>query len=274
MNALPEFALRGPRRCAEAAALLAGDPARGCLAGGTDLLPNLRRGLEQPAAAGGPVGAARLRDVLELRDGALTLGAGVTLAQLADDARIAQRLPALAEAARAVAGPGHRSVATLGGNLCQDTRCVYYNQSEWWRASQRLVLEARRQHLPRRAARPTLPCRVQRRPRAGAAGCGAEVELAIVPRRAPHAAGRAVPRRRRGAPHAGRRRAAPRCASPHGRTARRSGYRKARVRGAMDFPLAGVAVVLSLHDGALADARRRPERHQFAADRCCKAPMH
>ena len=64
------------------------------------------------------------------------LGAGVTLARLAADARIAQRLPALAEAARAAAGPGHRSVATLGGNLCLDTRCVFYNQSEWWRAGQ------------------------------------------------------------------------------------------------------------------------------------------
>ena len=46
-----------------------------------------------------------------------------------------RRLPALAEAARAAAGPGHRSVATLGGNLCLDTRCVFYNQSEWWRAA-------------------------------------------------------------------------------------------------------------------------------------------
>jgi 4-hydroxybenzoyl-CoA reductase subunit beta len=46
---------------------------------------------------------------------------------------LAQRLPALADAAQAAAGPGHRSAATLGGNLCQDTRCMFYNQSAWWR---------------------------------------------------------------------------------------------------------------------------------------------
>ena len=44
-----------------------------------------------------------------------------------------QALPALVQAAAQVAGPGHRSAATLGGNLCQDTRCVFYNQSAWWR---------------------------------------------------------------------------------------------------------------------------------------------
>ena len=68
------------------------------------------------------------------RDGnSLWLGAAVTLADLARHADILAHFPALAEAALAVAGPGHRAAATLGGNLCQDTRCIFYNQSDWWR---------------------------------------------------------------------------------------------------------------------------------------------
>ncbi len=47
----------------------------------------------------------------------------------------------LAEAASTVAGPGHRTVATLGGNLCLDTRCVFYNQSEWWRRANEYCLK-------------------------------------------------------------------------------------------------------------------------------------
>jgi 4-hydroxybenzoyl-CoA reductase subunit beta len=50
-------------------------------------------------------------------------------------------MPALAQAAASVAGPGHRSVATLGGNLCLDTRCVFYNQSQWWRESNHFCLK-------------------------------------------------------------------------------------------------------------------------------------
>ena len=62
-------------------------------------------------------------------------------ATIAANARIAQEYPALAQAAAAVAGPAHRNAATLGGNLCADTRCVFYNQSEWWRAANRYCLK-------------------------------------------------------------------------------------------------------------------------------------
>ncbi len=74
-------------------------------------------------------------------DEGLSLGAGVTLSRLAADARIVQGYRAVAESARTVAGPGHRSVATVGGNLCLDTRCVFYNQSEWWRAANKYCLK-------------------------------------------------------------------------------------------------------------------------------------
>ncbi|NEW87487.1 4-hydroxybenzoyl-CoA reductase subunit beta, partial [Rhodopseudomonas sp. WA056] len=68
---------------------------------------------------------------------------GVTVATLAADSLVAARYPALSEAARSVAGPGHRKLGTVGGNLCFDTRCIYYNQSEWWRRANSYCLKNR-----------------------------------------------------------------------------------------------------------------------------------
>jgi 4-hydroxybenzoyl-CoA reductase subunit beta len=75
-----------------------------------------------------------LTDIQVTEDG-ITIGAGVTIAALAAHEVIAARYRALAQAAAAIAGPGHRHTATVGGNLCLDTRCIYYNQSEWWRSA-------------------------------------------------------------------------------------------------------------------------------------------
>jgi 4-hydroxybenzoyl-CoA reductase subunit beta len=67
-------------------------------------------------------------------DDALRIGSRRHAGALAADPVVPARLPALAQAAASVAGPTHRAAATLGGNLCLDTRCMYYNQSEPWRA--------------------------------------------------------------------------------------------------------------------------------------------
>ncbi|HSW22992.1 MAG TPA: FAD binding domain-containing protein, partial [Burkholderiaceae bacterium] len=249
MTALPEFTLLRPTTAREAAALLvAGTRA---LAGGTDLLPNLRHGLDQPAQLVDLSRVAGL-DVIDLHDGMLTIGAGVTLTRLSDDPRIAQQLPALAQAAGAVAGPGHRSAATLGGNLCQDTRCVYYNQSQWWRASNGWCLK-----------RGGDTCHVAPQGQRCHAAFSGDVAPVLLAARAEVEIATASGTRRMplddlyrddGASHltlaAGEFVSSVRVAAP---SARRSGYRKARVRGSMDFPLAGVAVVLSLRDGVLAD---------------------
>lgn len=122
------FSLQRPASVDEAARLLAADPGARLLAGGTDLVPNLRRGLEAPAVLV-DLGRVAAFDAVASEDDGLRLGAGVKLARLAGDESIAARYPALAAAARAIAGPGHRSAATVGGNLCLDTRCVFYNQS-------------------------------------------------------------------------------------------------------------------------------------------------
>src|SRR5262249_31503481 len=65
----------------------------------------------------------------------LEIGASVTLAELAAHPGVARHSPVLAQAANIIAGPTHRNMGTVGGNLCLDTRCIFYNQSEWWRAA-------------------------------------------------------------------------------------------------------------------------------------------
>ena len=113
------------------------------LAGGTDLLPNLRRGLGTPRVLVDLMAVAALDAISVQRDGSLRVGAAATLAALAGQAAVRTGWPALATAAGLVAGPTHREAATLGGNLCQDTRCVFYNQSEWWRAGNGYCLKLR-----------------------------------------------------------------------------------------------------------------------------------
>ena len=134
MLTLPPFAMVRARTLVEALDAL-GDGRGVPIAGGTDLVPNMKRGLLEPARL------VSLRRVPELRgirvedDGALVLGAATTLAELAGDARVARGWPAVAQAAQAVASPQIRNAGTLGGNLCLDTRCIYYDQSAFWRGA-------------------------------------------------------------------------------------------------------------------------------------------
>lgn len=249
MNTLPAFTLERPRTQADALALLAAG-AR-ALAGGTDLLPNLRRGLGRPAQLVDLSALAEL-SVLEAAHGVLTLGAGVTLARLADDARVRALLPALAEAANAVAGPGHRSAATLGGNLCQDTRCVFYNQSNWWRQSNGWCLkhDGDTCHVAPQGTRCHAAFSGDLAPVLLAANAQVDIATPSGARRQPLA----QLYRDDGAAHLT---LAPgelitRVIVP-AQPGRRSGYRKARVRGAMDFALAGVAAALVMRDGVLAE---------------------
>jgi 4-hydroxybenzoyl-CoA reductase subunit beta len=110
-----------------------GDDAR-YLAGGTDLIVNMRRGVAQPRTLVSLEAVAELRGVA-WKDDELHIGANTTLAELIDDDHLVGPFAALAAAAREIAGPTHREVATVGGNICLDTRCIYYNQSEWWRSA-------------------------------------------------------------------------------------------------------------------------------------------
>lgn len=133
MNLLPSFRTLRPVTLAEAVSALSAKGAQ-ALGGGTDLLPNLRRGLGQPTTLVDLTAIGNLAGISVLPDGTLRMGAGTTLEAIAEHASIGAAWPAIAKAAGLVAGPTHRAAATLGGNLCQDTRCVFYNQSEWWRS--------------------------------------------------------------------------------------------------------------------------------------------
>jgi 4-hydroxybenzoyl-CoA reductase subunit beta len=125
MLRLPWFEHRAPRSVAEAATILAGEGPRAMLiAGGTDLLPNMKRRHQAPAVL------VSLRQVAELRRLNGTFGAGLTLHEVG---RSEKTPAALRHAAIQVATPHIRNMGTLGGNLCLDTRCTYYNQTYEWR---------------------------------------------------------------------------------------------------------------------------------------------
>ena len=133
MMRLPRFRYLAPTSVDEAAAILA-DHAPGeamLLAGGTDLLPNMKRRQQTPKTV------VALRNIEALKTVAngkgLTVGAGVTLTDLADDARVQKHYTGLFQAASQVATPHIQNMATVGGNLCLDTRCNYYDQNYEWR---------------------------------------------------------------------------------------------------------------------------------------------
>ncbi len=254
VNLLPAFTTHRPSTLEEAVRLKAAAAGTRFIAGGTDLLVNLRRGLGDPTALIDLTAVADLATIR--RDGdQLWLGAGVTLAELARHADVLAEYPALAEAALAVAGPTHRSAATLGGNLCQDTRCIFYNQSEWWREANNycrkyagskchVVLKNDRCYATyhgdiapvlmvlaaeavvvgpdgvRRAKIPDLYREIGSDHLTLAAG---EVLAVVV-----------VPKPQAGA---------------------RAGYAKVRIRDAIDFPLAGVAAALRRDGNVIGDLR-------------------
>lgn len=135
MELLPPFRLLRPTSVADAIVALAANTDALPLGGGTDLMPNLRRGLGRPSALVDLTAVTGLAAIVAEQDSSLRIGAEITLEALATNAAVLGGWPVIAEAALTVAGPSHRAAATLGGNLCQDTRCVFYNQSEWWRSA-------------------------------------------------------------------------------------------------------------------------------------------
>ncbi len=250
---LPEFQLVRPSSLSEVFAARRTYRGARLIAGGTDLLPNLRHGIGEAPALIDLTAVPGLRDIAVEPSG-LRIGAAVTLERLSTDPLIALHAPALAEAAQQIAGPAHRSVATLGGNLCLDTRCIYYNQSAWWRQTNGFCVKHRGER-----------CHVApegNRCRAAYSGDTAPVLLAL---------GTTVELgdgtgtrwvdldsifQEDGAAHL---RLGDNEVLLGVRVPVHSGlvaaYEKARVRGAIDFPLAGVAVALRREKDQLADLR-------------------
>ena len=133
MMRLPLFEFRAPRTVAEAVRILDGEgPQAMPLAGGTDLLPNMKRRQQVPKTLMSLSRIAELHEI-KLNDAGSRIGACAILSEIAADPRFRNGLTALAQAASFVATPQIRNMATLGGNLCLDTRCNYYDQNYEWR---------------------------------------------------------------------------------------------------------------------------------------------
>lgn len=254
MEYMPDFALHRPTAVEDAVRLRAETDGARYVAGGTDMLVNVRRGIEQPAALIDLSAIAALKSITEDADG-LRIGAGVTLDQVARDDRIARDFTAVAEAAAAVAGPTHRKYGTVGGNLCLDTRCHFYNQSEWWRKSNDYCLKERGSvcHVAPGGKRCFAAFSGDVAP--AALVFDAEVELA-----GPEG-NRRIPLsdlyRNDGMDHLTLAPGELLCALhlPKSQGGAPSAYEKARIRGSIDFPLAGAAVWLKQTGGEVDEVR-------------------
>jgi 4-hydroxybenzoyl-CoA reductase subunit beta len=131
---LPPFRYLTPKTARDAARMLADHgPSAMPVAGGTDVYPNMKRRQFEPKVVVG------LRQVAEAHgieaNGGLRLGALATLSDVERHPAVLARWPVVARAAGLVSSPPLRNAGTVGGNLCVDTRCNYYNQTEFWRAS-------------------------------------------------------------------------------------------------------------------------------------------
>lgn len=254
MEYMPRFTLHRPETVEAAVALAASEEGARYLAGGTDMIVNVRRGIEEPRALIELNGIADLQELGDGGDG-LAIGAAVTLSRLARELAVARSYPALAEAARAVAGPTHQNYGTVGGNLCLDTRCLFYNQSEWWRASNDYCLKHRGTvcHVAPGGQR----CFAAFSGDLAAALLVYDAEAEIVGSGGRRRLPLAELYRNDGMDHLtlepGELVTAVHL--PPADEASRSSYAKIRVRGSIDFPLAGAAVRLALNDGKLADLR-------------------
>lgn len=134
MLRLPFFRYLQPKTLAEALKMKAdAGPAGMFVAGGTDLYPNMKRRHQEPKIVISLMGIPELT-ATERRNDGMTVGSCLTLSRLSILPSF-RPSDAVATAARLVSTPLLRNMGTLGGNLCLDTRCNYYNQSYEWRKS-------------------------------------------------------------------------------------------------------------------------------------------
>jgi 4-hydroxybenzoyl-CoA reductase subunit beta len=134
MEAVAEFDLLSPATLDEVLAARKAHPTAQLLGGGTDLVVNIRRGIVAPPVL---IDMNRVAELRSIRADAasLEIGASATLAEVAQHPGVIAHYPVVAEAAASIAGPTQRNMGTVGGNICLDTRCIFYNQSEWWRSA-------------------------------------------------------------------------------------------------------------------------------------------
>jgi len=164
---LPKFSYVAAHSVDEAVSLLSDHgPSAMVVAGGTDVYPNMKRRVWRPEVLIGLRGVKELRGIGDGPDGGLRLGASTTLTEVATSQLVRERYPALAGAAYLISTPQLRNMGTIGGNVCLDTRCFYYDQSAFWRKALGYCMKAKAMSAVSRSAaqsawrpsRPT-PCR-------------------------------------------------------------------------------------------------------------------
>ena len=134
MLRLTPFTYVRPTSIDEALDLCAsGNGSAALMGGGTDLLPNIKHRLAEPKLVIGLRELATMHGIEAMDDGGLHVGAAETLSAIEHATIVRERYPALADAASLISTPQVRRQGTIGGNVCLDVRCNYYNQSEHWR---------------------------------------------------------------------------------------------------------------------------------------------
>jgi 4-hydroxybenzoyl-CoA reductase subunit beta len=134
---LPMFTYRQPADFGGVVAALTEGSGTKVLAGGTDLLVNMKHRIEMPETLVSLKKVADLRGI-RLEEDALVIGAATTLKEIRRNAELERKFPALVQAAMSVGSYRHQAMGTLGGNLCQNTRCRFFNQSWQWRQARSL----------------------------------------------------------------------------------------------------------------------------------------
>lgn len=253
---LPQFKLLRPRTLEDALGALAkhGSNLR-VLAGGTDLIPSMRQKLFEPEYVLDLRGVSAMRGLRPLSGGAVEIGALTTLRAIEHSEFLRQRYPVLAAAAATVASPVLRNMGTIGGNICLDTRCLWYNQSLIWRKGCGFCIKKDGDlcHVAPGGTKcwaafsgdtpPALLC------------LNAEIEIAGSSglRRIPledFYTGLGDDYRKLQPDEL-----LTRVFLPASTSGYQGVYRKLRVRGSIDYPLAGVAVAMKRSNGHIADAR-------------------
>jgi 4-hydroxybenzoyl-CoA reductase subunit beta len=240
---LADFRIAQPATVEDAVAACCQNPGSRYVAGGTDLLVNMRRGIANPKLLVDLSGIDELT-VITTDTQSVVIGAGVSIAELARNAVIAGQYRALAQAAAAIAGPSHRNLATVGGNLCLDTRCIYYNQSEWWRSANAYCLKNRGEtcHVAPQGQRCHAAFSGDLAPALIVLDATIDIAGAKGVRRIPLSELYVEDGKAHLALAAGELVVAVHLAAKPPISA----YQKVRTRGAIDFPLAGVAVALTV----------------------------
>ncbi len=253
---LPEFQLLRPRTVQEAVKLLElHAPNVQIIAGGTDLIPSMKQGLFTPKYVLDIRGIESMRGIRAVPGAGVEIGALTTISNIEDSGFLQRNYSVLHHAALTVASPVLRNMGTLGGNLCLDTRCVWYNQSLQWRKSCSFCLkkDGNQCHV---APGSDVCWAVFSGDTAPALLClNAELEIAGPNgfRRVPIAQfygndGIAHLRMQRYE-------MLTRVLLPEASSEWKGNYQKLRLRGSIDYPLAGVAVALKLNRGIVEQSR-------------------